>query len=229
MSICTYAFLGPNIDNIDAKVVQAFRGLGFGVEVHPEMSFVESPAGGCLYVQIKQAPSNLKRVRPDAPLLVSMEYEVRDEKQSPRSKDWPPRGVKRCTYSVSTRTASGRSRAAFYVQALTCAILAKETGGYYYVDADEKAQSGSEGLDRVVRELNGPSELEFDANALPFEGWPPTSHEDPFQWPSPIKSLYVEAHLASQTAPKRRIKFSLFGALGYLLVLYFLVVGFLYS
>lgn len=229
MSICTYAFLGPNIDNIDVKVVQAFGDLGFGVEAHPEMSFVESPAGGYLYIQVKQVPSNLKRVRPDTPLLVSFEYEVKNEKQAPRSNGWPPKGVKQFSYSVSARTASGRSRATFYVQALTCAILAKETGGYYYVDANEKAESGSEGLDRMVREMNAASELEFDADAFPFEGWPPTSHEDPFRWPSPIKSLYVENYVASQKAPKRKIKFSLLEVMGYLLIFYFVVVGFLYS
>jgi hypothetical protein len=229
MSIGIYAFLGPNIDNIDARVTQALEGVGFGVQFHPDMRLLETPSGSVLYIQVNQVPSYLKRVRPEAPLLIGFEYEVSKNEGKRRRNGWPPKGVGHYTCLISTRTASGRSRATYYLQALTLAILAKETAGYFYADVDERAVPGSEGLNQTLAELNLPSYLEFDADAVPFEGWPPAERNVPFDWPPPIKSAVVEGAVAPRKKPTRKMKLSVTGVLSALLILYFLVALLLYS
>ncbi|RZT05792.1 hypothetical protein SAMN05216319_4909 [Duganella sp. CF402] len=229
MSICVHAFLGTNIEDLQARVIQCFRALDFQVQFQPETNLLETPSGSCLYVRLDQTPAQLKRVSPDTPLLVAFEYEVSmREKNATREDGWPPKIARKCTAIVSTRTASGRSRAAYYAQALTLAIMAKESGGHFYVDVDDETITGNEGLAKTIRELYSESELEFDADAHPFEQWPPLSFDDrSFTWPSPIKSVVVEKYLAAMKTPKRKFKVPLSVKITIALIAVLWVAGFL--
>lgn len=231
MSICAYAFLGANIEDLQVRVIQCFRAMDFHVQFHPEASLLATPSDSCLYVRLDQAPSQLKRICPDTPLLVAFEYEISMMgKNASRENGWPPKIARKCTAIVSTRTASGRSPAAYYMQALTLAIMAKESGGHFYVDADDKTVTGNEGLDRTIQELYSERELEFDAEAYPFEQWPPISFDDKsFTWPSPIKSVVVEQYLAAMKAPKRKFKASLSVKVTVAFITFLFIVSFLYN
>lgn len=229
MSISVYAFLGANIEDLQARVIQCFRAMDFHVEFHPETNLLATPSGNCLYVRLDQAPAQLNRVRPDTPLLAAFEYEVAmREKNASREDGWPPKIARKCTAIVSTRSATGRSPAAYYLQALTLAIMAKESGGHFYVDVDDKTVTGNEGLDQTVRELYSEKELEFDADAYPFEQWPPLSADDTsFTWPSPIKSVVVEQYLAAMKKPKGKFKLPLSVKITAALIVFLLVASFL--
>lgn len=230
MSICIYAFLGKNIEDIEARVSQSFEAIGFDLQFHSETSFLESPPSGCIYVRINKTPPQLKRVSPDTPLFVAFEYQVsKRSRKAPPINGWPPKGVKQYMAVVSTRSAAGRSRSGYYLQALTLAILAKETGGYYYVDDAETALTGADGLEETIKGLNSPTELEFDADAFPFVNWPLNPPDDEtFVWPEPIKSAYVEKYISSMKRPKRTLKLSLPSIAFGLLFLCVLIVDFLY-
>lgn len=231
MSICVYAFLGKNIEDLQTRVIQGFSAIDFHLQFRPETDLLATQPDGCLYVRLDQAPAHLNRVSPETALLLAFEYEVSmREKNASREDGWPPKIARNCTAIVSTRTASGRSPAAYYIQALTLAIMAKESGGHFYVDVDDKPVSGKEGLDKTIRELYSERELEFDAEAYPFEQWPPISSEDKsFIWPAPIRSVVVEQYLAAMKVPKRKFKVPLGAKITIAVITLIFVLNLLYS
>src|SRR5205085_4522744 len=60
---------------------------------------------------------------------------------------------------------------AYYMQALTQAIMAKESGGHFYVDVDDKTVTGNQGLDQTVRELYSRSEERRVGKECRFGWW----------------------------------------------------------
>lgn len=195
MSICIYAFLGPRTEDLDARCLQAFSDLGFKVQLHPESSFATPPAGGVLYLSILETPARLQRTAPEQALLACFDYyiEKRDSK-APRSKEWPPRKVKQYGHEVHTRTASGRSTASYFMQALSLAILARETGGWYFCEFDDHALDGESAIASILQELESYTARAFDDAPVP----------------------------AAQVQPRRRwrYRFSIFHLPGIVLLLY---------
>jgi len=118
------------------------------------MDLLHSNPTGCLSVAILGTPPTLKRLAPGVPLLASFGYSVTRCDSSAIEVDWPPRGVKEHTYEIYTRTSEGRSRSSYFMQALTAAILAKETGGHVWVNGDAKAVTGKSALKKVISELD---------------------------------------------------------------------------
>lgn len=230
MSIAIHGFLGPDTGNLEARVLQAFAALGFAVHYHPQSTLLESGAGGVMYMSFTQTPAHLNRIAPGTPLLLAFDYAIRlPDGRAAAGEEWPPRKVKRYSHEIATRTAAGRSRADYFAQALTVAILAKETGGYFYLDGDEDALSGRQALERVVTELNRPRGYEFDADAHPFEAWPPLAPDGAFVWPKPLVSRHLVQLRQAVQLPRKRIKFTVTGVAGGALLLYFLIAVILYS
>lgn len=155
MSIEIYAFLGPNLNDLRSRVLNAFERIGFKLSLHPEMDFLCSNSTGCLCLSILETPPFLKRFSPGRALLCSFGYNASQRDESVSQTDWPPKGVKSCGYEIYTRTSAGRSRSSYFIQALTVSILAKETGGYVWVNGDARAVSGKTAFSRVVAELHG--------------------------------------------------------------------------
>ena len=163
MSIEIYAFLGANLDELKSRLVESLKHIGFAVEFHPELDLLRSNPTGCLSVAILETPLTLKRLAPGTPLLTSFGYSVIRRDASAAEIDWPPKGVKEHTYEVYTRTSADRSRSSYFMQALTTAILAKETGGHVWVNGDAKAVMGKTALKKVLSELNN-----LDSSAKQF-------------------------------------------------------------
>jgi hypothetical protein len=227
MSIDIYGFLGSDTRDVESKVLQSFTSLGFSVAVHPEMSLLESNPSGSLYLTFTETPPQIGRVRNGVPLLLRFGFVV--SKRTERSAGWPPKKVEEYSYEVSTRTSSGRSNADYFAQALTVAILAKETSGYFYVNGDEVAISGELGLERILGELNRIADNEFDSGACPFEAWPPIDSNVAFTWPEPIAALQRQPTKVVSGYPKKRFKVSIIEGVGWALVLYFLIATVIYS
>lgn len=154
MSIEIYAFLGSNVDGLKSCLVESLKCIGFTIELHPELDLLHSNPTGCLSVAILETPPTLKRIAPGVPLLASFGYSVTRRDSSTTEVDWPPRGVKEHSYEIYTRTSAGRSRSSYFMQAFTAAILAKETGGYVWVNGDAKAVTGKSALKKVLSELD---------------------------------------------------------------------------
>ena len=154
MSIEIYAFLGPNLNDLRSRVLDAFQRIGFKVALHPEMDFLCSNPAGCMWLSILETPPFLKRLAPDRALLCGFGYNASRRDESVSHSDWPPKGVKSYGYEIYTRTSAERSRSSYFSQALTASILAKETGGYVWVNGDTKAVSGKTAFNRIVAELN---------------------------------------------------------------------------
>lgn len=155
MSIGICAFLGPSLEDLKSRFIQSFDRIGFKIELHPEMDLLSCNSAGCLTLVILETPSTLKRLAPGVPLLADFEYGITPRDSSLAGTDSLPRGVKQYSYKLFTRTASGRSRSSYFMQALTAAILATETGGYVLFDGKSKAMSGKKALEKVLDELNG--------------------------------------------------------------------------
>ena len=155
MSIEIYAFLGPNLNDLGPRVLDAFERIGFKTVFHPETDFLRSNPAGCMCLSVLDTPPFLKRLAPGTPLLCSFGYSASQRDESISHSDWPPKGVKSYSYEVYTRTSTGRSRSSYFFQALTSSILAKETGGYVWVNGDARAVSGKTAFSRVVAELSG--------------------------------------------------------------------------
>lgn len=154
MSVEIFAFLGSNVDELKSRLVGSLKRIGFAVEVHPELDLLHSNPTGCLSIAILETPPTLKRLAPGTPLLTSFGYSVTRRDTSAAEVDWPPQGVKEHTYEVYTRTSADRPRSSYFMQALTAAILAKETGGHVWVNGDAKAVTGKTALERVLSELD---------------------------------------------------------------------------
>lgn len=161
MSIEIYAFLGSNVQKLESRLIETFEHIGFTIAFHPEMDLLYSNSTGCLCVAILQTPPTLKRLAPEEPLLVSFEYSAVQGESPVRKNNWPPRGVKKHSYEIYTRTSAGRSRSSYFMQAFVAAILAKETDGYFWVNGDAKAVAGKSAIEKVLTELNS-----LDATAL---------------------------------------------------------------
>lgn len=230
MSIDIHGFLGPEIHDLETRVIRAFASLGFSAAIHPEMRLLESNPGGCLYLSFTETPPHVGRLLPGAPLLLGFEYGVKKRgEKTPKAAGWPPGKVKQYTYEICTRTSAGRSIAGYFAQALTVAILAKETQGYFYISGDATAVPGHVGLERVQAELSRATGGEFDAEAYPFETWPPMTTDTSFRWPEPIRSEQPGRAEVTGLSRQRRFKFPVFQILGWALVLYFLLATILYS
>lgn len=221
MSIDIYGFLGSDFDDLEARVVRAFKAIGFSVEIHPDMRLLESNSSGCLYLSFTETPSQVTRVQADLPLLLGFGYVV--TKRTSGSPGWPPKGVNKFRYEVCTRTSAGRSYADYFAQALIVAILAKETNGFYYVNGDDAAVPGDRGLENVLGELARATGNEFDAGAYPFNGWPPLDPNVPFEWTKPVASLQRTLEVADQVSKKATSSFSVTRMLVWSFVLLFVV------
>lgn len=227
MSICIYAFLGPRTEDLDVRCLQAFSDLGFKVQLHPESSFAVPPAGGALYLSILKTPARLQRIAPDQALLTCFDYYIeKHDSKAPRSKEWPPRKVKQYGYEVNSRTASGRSTASYFMQALSMAILARETGGWYFCEFDDHALSGESAVAGILQELEPYAARAFDDEAYPFTAWPPLAGDPGFAWPQPIGRPAPPAPAAPRKQRWRwRYRFSIFHLPGIVLLLYWLALG----
>lgn len=161
MSVEIYAFLGSNAQELESRLIESLKGIGFRIGLHPEMELLRSNPTGCMSIAIFETPPTLKRLAPGVPLLTSFGYSVTQPDPSASRSHWPPKGVKKHSYEIYTRTSAGRSRSSYFMQAFTAAILAKETDGYFWVNGDAKAISGKKAFDKIVAELHG-----LDATAL---------------------------------------------------------------
>lgn len=230
MSIVIYAFLGPDTENLEARVLQAFSALGFTAHYHPQLELLKSDAGGCMYMSFLQTPPHLQRVSKGTPLLLAFDYSVSQPKgHLTRSAGWPPRNVSRHSYEIQTRTSASRSHASYFAQALTAAILAKETKGYFYVDGDDVALPGDQGLERIAAELGRAGGYEFDADAHPFLAWPSLESPSTFVWPEPLISRHLLEIRQLAQRPKKRIQFTVTGVAGAALVLGVFILTIVYS
>lgn len=156
MSIYIYAFLGPNLQDLQRRVLKAFAALGFRVEIHPEMQLLSPNPTGSLYMAVLATPPSVKRLAPHVPLLVRFRYDVAPPRTgNSRNSLRPFRMIREFSYEVCTSTGSGRPRSNYFMQALTAAILARETEGYFYLNGDVEAVPGSAGLERILAELDG--------------------------------------------------------------------------
>ena len=227
MSIDVYGFLGSDIQDLELRVIQTFNGLGFSVAIHPEMNLLESNPSASLYISFIETPPHISRVCHGVPLLLGFGYNV--GKRGARSAGWPPKKVKQYAYEVCTRTSAGRSLADYFAQALTVAILVKETNGYFYINGDDVAVPGDLGLERILGELDRTAGCEFDSGAHPFEAWPPIAPFASFTWPKPIASLQHQRTEVADSSRKKRFKISVIEGLGWALILYFLIVTIVYS
>ena len=104
---------------------------------------------------ILEMPPALKRLAPGVPLLSSFGYSITQRDGLVDEAGWPPKGVKGHSYELCTRTSSGRPRSSYFMQAFMAAILAKETGGYFWVNGDKKAVLGKTAITKVLAELDG--------------------------------------------------------------------------
>jgi len=230
MSIDIYAFLGSETHNLESRLLHAFTGLGFSMELHPEMNLLETNSTECLYIAALTTPFNLKRVQEGTPLLISFGYSAsKIVLDHLKTNGWPPKKVKQYTYEVCTRSSSGRSLANYFAQALTVAILAKETNGYFYINGDEYAVSGATGLKRILKELDMLKDRDFDVGAFPFRGWPTMTDDTNFSWPDEIQSKSSPSSETSKLKKIKKFKLSLFDIIGLALVAYFVIVTFVYS
>lgn len=230
MSIDIYGFLGSNTLDLESRVIQSFAHLGFSAVLHPEINLLESNSTGCLYISFIKTPSKLKRVYHDSPLLFGFGYSVSmNTKKKYRSDGWPPKNVKQYEYEVSTRTSAGRSTGNYFAQALTVAILANETNGYFYINGDDAAIPGNLALERIIGELNSAIDRTFDLGAYPFEAWPPIDSNASFTWPEPIVSTQHQYPVNARNLRPKWLQFSVMEGLGLALLLYFLIVTIIYS
>lgn len=225
MSICIYAFLGPRTEDLDARCLQAFSDLGFPVQLHPETSFAAAPAGGVLYLSVLETPGRLQRIAPGRPLLAAFEYFIEKPDKARRTADWPPREVRQYSHAVHTRTASGRSAAAYFMQTLALAILARETGGWSYCDMDEHALSGADAVKRALDELERYIGHDFDDQAYPFTSWPPLGPAAGFAWPQAIARPAAARPAPARRGFQFRYRFSIFHVPAILLLMYWLALG----
>lgn len=227
MSIDVYGFLGSDTQDLELRVIQTYKSLGFTVAIHPEMNCLESNPSASLYISFTETPPQIGRVCHGVPLLLGFGYSV--GKRGARSAGWPPKKVKQYAYEVCTRTSAGRSIADYFAQALTVAILAKETNGYYYINGDDVAVPGDLGLERILGELNRTTGCEFDSGAYPFKAWPPIAPNESFAWPEPIASVQHQRTEVAGSSRGKRFKLSVIEGLVWALVLYFLIVTIAYS
>lgn len=156
MSIYIYAFLGSKLQDLEPRFVQAFADIGFRVEIHPDMHLLATNPTARLYIAVLATPPSVRRLAPDVPLLVGFNYQVAPAREDAHRNSLKPfKKIEEFTYEVCTSTAAGQSRSAYFMQAFTAAILAKETAGYFYVNGDTEAVSGAAGLERILSELDG--------------------------------------------------------------------------
>lgn len=201
MSIVFYGFLGRDTQHLENRFVLEFARIGFEVEIHPKMKLLESNGSGHIYLAFIKIPSHLKRMHPDVPLLAEFEYSACMRTSSfAQEEGWPPRKVRRFTYEIFTRTASGRSAISLYAQALTVAILAKITNGQFFGDGASEAVSGSVELDSILAEIEKHECI--DAGAYPFHDWPSmdatASWVPPPRLTSPEKKTGIDSKLAKE-------------------------------
>ena len=223
MSIEIYAFLGDQLDDLEARL---FEDVGFGITLHPETRILEPNAHAALYLRLDAAPHDLNRIAPDTPLLLSFGYGVAQATLNKhRNPQWPPPGVKSHTHEIVTRTSNGRSPADAIAQSLTAAVLAKITVGYYYVLGERQAIPGGAALEQVIQELQYLSRLEFDNGAFPFTDWPVIFTRAVNAWNNPIALTHKHP-----PPPKRRWRLpSILELFGYALMAVFVALTFLYG
>lgn len=155
MSIDIHAFLGNDLLGLEARLVRGFSEAGFRIEIHPENRLLEMNALGTLYVAIHEAPAFLERILPGQALLVGFGYvPVAADPKAAQGAASLLAKVDAYTWELQTRSASGRSQAAYFMQALTAAILANETKGRFFIAGDAAATTGKAGLARILRELH---------------------------------------------------------------------------
>lgn len=153
MSITVYGFLGDQLDGIQERFVKRFRVLGFEIELAPEVDIMSGCYDGLLSIAIKSTPPSLKRISPEALLFVQIDLNILIGSQI--DEDWPPRGVGAFSHEVFSRSSAGRSNIAYYMQALTVAVLADLSEGYFYLEDIDVTYTGSEAVASLVSEING--------------------------------------------------------------------------
>ncbi len=229
MSIVICGFLGHETQDLEKRVVQEFSELGFKVEIHPDINLLQQNDDESLYLNFLETPAYIKRSYPGVPLLAGCGYYVSlnpgganpDDKNRLVSVD-------NYTYQVCTRTSSGRSPSSFYAQALTVAILSKITGGQFYAEGHGDIVSGDSGLEQILTELRQDADLEFDADAYPFQTWPPIDPTVAYTWPAPLESK-IPKTVAKSIPPKKIIKITPMGLFCLFIFLYFSIVTIIYS
>lgn len=229
MSIVICGFLGHETQDLENRVVQEFAELGFKVAIHPDMNLLQQNDDESLYLAFIETPAYLKRSYPGVPLLAGCGYYVsRNAAGANADNRNKPVDNENCTYQVCTRTSAGRSLSGFYAQALTVAILSKITGGQFYVEGHEDVVSGEAGLEKILMELKQSADLEFDADAYPFQTWPPIDPTVAYTWPAPLESK-ISKPIAKSIPPKKRIKITPMGLFCLFIFLYFSIVTIIYS
>ena len=228
MSVVFYGFLGRDLQDLENRFLQEFACIGFEVVIHPQMKLLEAN-GGHLSLAFVRTPPNLKRLHPETPLLTDFEYAVsRRMSAFAQERGWPPRRVRRYTYEICTRTASDRSTASYFAQALTAGILSKITNGQLLEDGGCEVVSGQEGLDSILKNLWRPREFSFDAGAFQFQDWPPIDPIVPVVQPKRL--AFSEPNVLLDKSPKqKKLKITIAGAFCTVMFLYFLIVTLLYS
>jgi hypothetical protein len=193
MSISVHAYLGFDLDDIEARVKQRFEELGFKISWHPEIALL-SPLGDSLSVVFLKTPINLSRRANLEPLLLEFVY-ASEKNPSYSSEDAGhlPRGVGKHSYRLMSYISSGRSISQYLAQSLLLAILSEQTNGYWRIDWDEHVYNGSEAVSKVMKELLAITEAEFDVDTPSFVDWPP------------IAVLRVAAKNLKNTATKRTL------------------------
>lgn len=164
MSVDIHAFLGSNVLGLESRLIASFGQIGFRIALHPDMDLLQANSTGCMCVAILETPPTVKRLAPGVPVIASFGYDAKVLSQPVAMGNWPPRGVKKHCYEVCTRTAAGRSRCSYFAQALVAAFLAKETGGYFWVNGDALAISGKKAVERILSQLNS-----LDASVLQLQ------------------------------------------------------------
>lgn len=233
MSINIITFLGPETDGLHDRFIQAFDRLGFRVQLHPELRLTESPPGEVLYLSIIATPPQIRRLEPDAGLLVAFGYGVSAPGMNGDGQRARKGGKGRYGRVAVSRTSAGRSPAAGAMQMLVMAILARESGGKFRCDGDQGRLSGEAAVEVAVQQLSHFEKFNFDAYAHRFESWPVLDGSEPFAWPPEIIPPAAPTAALGKAGRKRRAffryKFSWFHVPGIVLFTYFLVVTLLYS
>ena len=190
MSIEIYAYLGGQLDELEERVIHAFNEIGFKISFHPKTNLLHTDPSDCIDICIHETPSNIPRTKENTPLIVSFGYSAVQKLESSKNRDededeWLPPEAKNYTYEIFTRTSAGRSLAAYFMQAYTCAILSKITNGYFLsYDGTSEVISGELAVKKITGEMNSliittatneyladKAQSYFDEGAQPFTEW----------------------------------------------------------
>ena len=155
MSITIYGFLGNELENIQERLINKFKALEFEIVLAPNTNLIFGVPDGLLNVKINRTPKNLRRISANTALAIQVDFHI-----TPRANvtecdgEWPPDGVGDYTYEIFSRSASGRTNAHYYIQALIVVILASLTKGYSFFDDQDNACTGEDAVEGLIRSLN---------------------------------------------------------------------------